>query len=54
VRLVQLGLSRRGVDIRGDGIFGQGCAGCIHDFQVAQGIAATGTADIALIAALVA
>jgi chitosanase len=54
VRLVQLGLSRRGVDIRADGIFGQGCAGCIRDFQVAQGIAATGTADIALIATLVA
>ena len=54
VRLVQLGLSRRGVDLRADGIFGQGCAHCVRDFQVAQGLPATGSADAALIAALLA
>jgi chitosanase len=54
VRLVQLGLSRRGVDVRADGIFGQGCARCVRDFQTAQGMPATGSADISLIAALIA
>jgi chitosanase len=54
VRLVQLGLSRRGVDIRADGIFGQGAARCVRDFQNAQSKPATGSADISLIAALVA
>jgi chitosanase len=54
VRLVQLGLSRRGVDIRADGIFGQGCARCVRDFQTAQGMPITGSADISLIAALIA
>lgn len=54
VRLVQLGLSRHGVDIRADGIFGQGCAKCVRDFQTAQGKPATGSADISLIASLVA
>jgi chitosanase len=52
VRLVQLGLSRRGVDVRADGIYGQGCAGCVRTFQAAQGLPATGSADVALIAAL--
>jgi chitosanase len=52
VRLVQLGLSRRGVDIRADGIFGQGCAACVRDFQLGNGLAATGSADMTLIARL--
>ncbi len=54
VRLVQLGLSRRGVDVRADGIFGQGCAGALRDFQTAQGMPATGSADMSLIATLLA
>jgi chitosanase len=54
VRLVQLGLSRRGVDIRADGIYGQGCARTVRDFQMAQGMPATGSADVALIATLLA
>jgi len=53
VRLVQLGLSRRGVDIRADGIFGQGCAQCVRSFQLAQGLPATGSVDAALIVTLV-
>ena len=52
VRLLQLGLSRRGVDIRADGIFGQGCAGCVRDFQLGSGLPATGSADMTLIARL--
>jgi chitosanase len=54
VRLLQLGLSERGVDIRADGIFGQGCAQRVRDFQVAQRLPATGSADISLIASLLA
>jgi chitosanase len=54
VRLVQLGLSRRGVDVRADGIFGQGCAGAVRDFQSAQRMPATGSADMSLIAMLLA
>lgn len=53
VRLVQLALSRRSVNVRADGIYGQGCSGCVRDFQAAQGLPATGSADVALIAALV-
>ena len=54
VRLLQLGLSRRGVNVRADGIFGPGCAKSVRDFQSAEGKPATGSADISLIAALVA
>lgn len=52
VRMVQLGLSRRGVDVRADGIFGQGCSKSIRDLQVARQEPATGAADAALIAEL--
>jgi chitosanase len=54
VRLVQLGLARRGVDVRADGIFGQGCAGVVRDFQIAHNLPATGSADLSLIATLLA
>lgn len=54
VRLVQLGLSSLGVDIKADGIFGQRSARCIKDYQASQGLPATGVADAALIARLVA
>ena len=54
VRLVQLGLSKRGADIRADGIFGQGAARSVREFQAAHGTPVTGIADVALIAMLVA
>lgn len=54
VRLVQLGLSLAGVDIKADGLFGQTTARCIAAYQTAKGMPATGVADINLIAALTA
>jgi chitosanase len=52
VRLVQLGLSERGVDIKADGVFGQTTGKCIKQFQGAHNLPATGIADISLIAYL--
>jgi chitosanase len=54
VRLVQLGLSDRGVDIKADGIFGQTSARLLRGYQASNDLPPTGTADTALIAALVA
>jgi chitosanase len=54
VRMVQLGLSRRGVDVRADGIFGQGCAVAVRNFQTANHLPVTGSADLSLIASLLA
>lgn len=54
VRLVQLGLSLAGVDIKADGLFGQTTARCIAAYQAAKGMPATGVADINLIATLTA
>lgn len=53
VRLVQLGLSDRGADIKADGIFGQTCMARLKQYQTMQGMPATGAADLALIAQLV-
>jgi len=53
VRLVQLGLSDRDVDIKADGVFGQTSAMRIREFQATNGLPATGIADVALIARLV-
>lgn len=52
VRRVQLGLSLRGVDIKADGLFGQTSARCIKAWQTANGLPATGVADVALVAQL--
>jgi len=52
VRLVQLGLSNGGADIKADGIFGQHSAECVKDYQRANGRPATGSADVALVATL--
>jgi chitosanase len=52
VRLVQLGLSEAGADIKADGIFGQTSARHIREYQSAKGLPATGVADIAVIAQL--
>lgn len=53
-RLVQLGLSDRGFDIRADGVFGQASVRHIKTWQQAQGLPVTGIADVALIASLTA
>ncbi|CAH1082222.1 chitosanase [Candidatus Nitrotoga sp. 1052] len=54
VRLLQLGLSDRGVDINADGIFGQTSQQLIKKYQSTHGLPMTGVADVALIAQLVA
>lgn len=53
VRLVQLGLSSSGADIKADGVFGQTSTLRIKEYQIANGLPATGVADEALIAKLV-
>ncbi|HEX9628095.1 MAG TPA: peptidoglycan-binding protein [Acidiferrobacterales bacterium] len=52
VRLVQLGLSDRDVDIRADGFFGQMSVRRIKEYQSANGLPVTGVADIPLITEL--
>ncbi len=54
VRLVQLGLSDHGADIKADGVFGQTSSKRIAEYQVAHSLPPTGIADIALIMGLVA
>jgi chitosanase len=54
VRLVQLGLSDRGMDILADGVFGSTSSQRIAEYQIATGRAATGVADLALIGELAA
>ncbi|MNH25690.1 putative peptidoglycan binding domain protein [compost metagenome] len=49
VRLVQLGLSALGADIKADGLFGQTSAARLKDYQKANGLPANGVADSALI-----
>jgi chitosanase len=54
VRLLQLGLSNEGADIRADGIFGQASVQHVKAWQKAHRHAATGIADIPLILRLTA
>ncbi|HMW17970.1 MAG TPA: peptidoglycan-binding protein [Accumulibacter sp.] len=54
VRLVQLGLSDWGADIKADGVFGQHSVECLKRYQKAKGHPVTGVADPALIAQLLA
>lgn len=54
VRLVQLGLSARGADIKADGLFGQTSVTRLKDYQRDKGLPATGVADAALIMQLLA
>ncbi|MDD2047599.1 peptidoglycan-binding protein [Pseudomonas putida] len=49
VRLVQLGLSAHGADIKADGVLGQTSAARLKDYQKANGLPASGVADAALI-----
>ncbi|MDH4285753.1 MAG: peptidoglycan-binding protein, partial [Gallionellaceae bacterium] len=53
VRLVQLGLSNSGADIKADGIFGQTSVSRIKEYQTRSGLPATGVADAALIMKLI-
>ena len=54
VRLVQLGLSDAGPDVKADGVFGQGLLKVVKQFQMQEGLPATGVADLDLIARLTA
>lgn len=54
VRLVQLGLSDRGVEIQADGVFGQTSSKLVKAFQAKSGRPATGIVDPALIGELTA
>lgn len=53
VRLLQLALSDRGIDVLADGIFGQTSRTRMTEYQIAHGKPATGVADLALIGELV-
>lgn len=53
VRLLQLGLSAKGVQIKADGIFGQTSALRLKEYQKANGLTASGVADVALVVQLV-
>jgi chitosanase len=52
VRLLQLGLSDRDIDIKADGVYGQTSFKRVKEYQFTKGLPATGAADIALIAQL--
>jgi chitosanase len=54
VRLVQLGLSDAGLDVKADGVFGPGSLKVVKQYQMQEGLPATGVADLALIARLTA
>jgi len=49
VRLIQLGLSERGVDVRADAIFGKGSRDAIAIFQKREGLPVTGGLDAATV-----
>jgi chitosanase len=49
VRLVQLGLSDAGFDLKADGVFGPGSANLIRQYQQRENLPATGVADLDLI-----
>jgi chitosanase len=50
VRLVQLGLSGRGIRVKADGIFSRDAARAVRDYQTVNRLPVTGSADMALIA----
>lgn len=54
VRLLQLGLSDQGVNVKADGIFGQTSQQLVKEYQSVHGLPVTGVADVSLIARLVA
>lgn len=52
VRLVQLGLSRQRIDVKADGIFGNGSLIAVKNYQATNNLPVTGAVDIPLIAKL--
>jgi chitosanase len=54
VRLVQLGLSDAGFDVKADGVFGAGSASLIKQYQQREKLPVTGVADLNLIGRLTA
>ena len=54
VRMVQFGLSDRGVELLADGIFGQTSTNVVKAWQVVQGLPGTGIVDLTLIGDLTA
>jgi chitosanase len=52
VRLAQLGLSKRGVVLKADGVFGQTSSRLAREYQLAKGLPATGVINTKLIAEL--
>lgn len=54
VRLLQLGLSEKGIAIKADGIFGQTSVNLLKQYQSSAGLPASGVADATLISALIA
>jgi chitosanase len=52
VRLLQLGLSERGVDLRADALYGPGTRDAVRAFQVTRGQAPSGTLTAAEVAML--
>lgn len=52
VRLIQLGLSNLGADIKADGVYGQTCLKRIKEYQGAHQLPVTGVADAALVVQL--
>lgn len=53
VRLLQLALSDRGLDIKADGVFGDASRRCLREYQIALALPPSGAADAALVATLV-
>jgi chitosanase len=53
VRLAQLGLSKRGVVLKADGIFGQTSSRLVRQYQIDKGLPATGVINTKLIAELI-
>lgn len=52
VRLVQLGLSDAGFDLKADGVFGSASANLVRQYQQQESLPITGVADLGLIARL--
>jgi chitosanase len=54
VRLVQLGLSAQGMDVKADGVFGRTSVDFVKQYQASKSLPATGVVDTSLIATLIA
>lgn len=53
VRLVQLGLSKLGIDVTADGVFGKGSLAAVKTYQTNHNLPVTGALDKALVVQLV-